>query len=112
MSQENNDNSTGASRRKFERKEHRGRCRIVVQTPDGKYSESSVWTQDISATGLRFRSLEQLPITGVFVQLPGMTDKATVIRIVRTEELMGGQWEYGAKFTGVVKLDESGIPQS
>ena len=101
----------GASRRQFERKEHRGRCRIVVQTLEGDYRESSVWTQDISATGLRFRSLEELPVTGVYVQLPGMTNKATVIRIVRTEELMGGQWEYGAKFTGVVNLGEDGLPE-
>ena len=93
-----------AGRRKFERTSHRDKCRLLVETDAGR-QELTAWMLDVSATGVRFRVLSsQLPKRGVMIQLPGMTNKATSLKIVRAEELGGEHWEYGARFTGIVPL--------
>lgn len=93
-----------AGRRKFERTSHQDKCRLFVETPSGQ-KEFTAWMLDVSATGVRFRVLtSKLPKRGVMIQLPGMTGKATSLKIVRADELGGEHWEYGARFTGIVPL--------
>lgn len=104
---ESNTGASGVSddrRRKFVRKSNRDRCQVIVETADGR-AEYPAWMLDVSATGVRFRVLgDQLPKRGVMIQLPGMTDKATTVKIARAIDLGGNHWEYGARFTGIVAL--------
>lgn len=92
------------SRRTFERKVHRNQCRVIVDREDGRY-EYTAWTQDVSATGVRFRVLApELPKTGAMIQLPGMVGKATTMKIVRASDLGNDHFEYGARFTGIQQI--------
>ena len=97
------------SRRKFVRKSHRDKCQLFIETANGR-EQLTAWMLDVSATGVRFRMLgKQLPKRGVIIQLPGMTDKATTVKIVRANDLGGDHWEYGARFTGIVELDAESV---
>lgn len=92
------------TRRKFERKVHQDKCRLLVGETQTEYQ---AWMQDVSATGVRFRLMApKLPRTGAMIQLPGMVGKATTLKIMRAEELGDNYFEYGARFTGIIEIEE------